>query len=133
VSLALTAQGDKRVVVGDKIYEYFPGQSVVTSIEVPVVSRVTRASATEPYLGLRLRFDPRTVAAAAAQMTLPASNGHGEAISIETVDPAIVDGLVRLVNLLDEPGLLPQIAPLVQQEHELDGATASQCKENLWI
>jgi AraC-like DNA-binding protein len=116
VSLALTAQGDKRVLVGDKIYEYFPGQSVVTSIEVPVVSRVTRASATEPYLGLRLRFDPRTVAAAAAQMNLPASNGHGEAISIETVDPAMVDGLVRLVNLLDDPDLLPRIAPLVEQE-----------------
>jgi hypothetical protein len=41
--------------------EYFPGQSLLT-VDMPVVSHVTRATTREPYLGLLLRLDPRSIA-----------------------------------------------------------------------
>jgi AraC-like DNA-binding protein len=118
LSLALTTQGDKRVVAGDKILDYFPGQSLLTTIDLPVVSHVTRATKREPYLGLLLKLDTRTIAIAASEMNLPQLNRRRvhEPISIERLDPALLDALRRLVDLLDDPILLPRLAPLIQQE-----------------
>ena len=114
----LTAQGDKQVMLGDRILDYFPGQSLVTTIDLPVVSHVTRATTHEPFLGLLLRLDARSIAIAATEMELPRPGrtcAH-EPISIETLDPGLLDALRRLVDLLDDPILLPRLAPLVQQE-----------------
>ena len=38
------AQGDKQVLLGDESIDYGPGQSMLTTIDLPVVSHVTRAS-----------------------------------------------------------------------------------------
>ena len=37
-------------------------------------------------------------------------------VSIERLDEALLDALVRLVELLEEPALGPRLAPLIQQE-----------------
>jgi transcriptional regulator GlxA family with amidase domain len=37
-------------------------------------------------------------------------------VSIERLDDALIDALVRLVKLLGEPALAPRLAPLIQQE-----------------
>src|SRR5207247_6877650 len=37
-------------------------------------------------------------------------------ISFEALDATLLDALVRLVNLLDEPTLVPRLAPLIHQE-----------------
>ncbi len=118
LSLALTTQGDKQVLVGDRIFEYFPGQSLLTTIDMPVVSHVTRATTQKPYLGLLLKLDARAIALVASEMNLPECDrtAAAEPISIETLDPALLDALRRLVDLLDDPVLLPRLAPLIQQE-----------------
>ena len=111
-------QGDKQVTVGDRILDYFPGQSLLTTIDLPVVSHVTRADTNEPYLGLLLRLDARSITLLASNMKLarPDRSRTDEPISIERLDPGLLDALRRLVNLLDEPLLLPRVAPLVEQE-----------------
>lgn len=118
LSLALTTQGDKRVLIGDKIFDYFPGQSLLTTIDLPAVSYVTRATTREPYLGLLLRLDARSIALAASEMKLPRPdrNDVHESVSIENLDPGLLDALRRLVDLLDDPLLLPRLALLIQQE-----------------
>jgi AraC-like DNA-binding protein len=118
LSLALTTQGDKQVMVGDRIIDYFPGQSLLTTIDFPVVSHVTRATTREPYLGLLLRLDARSVAQAAYEMKLPPPDRHAALgpVSIERLDPTLLDALLRLVDLLDDPVLLPRLAPLIEQE-----------------
>jgi transcriptional regulator GlxA family with amidase domain len=37
-------------------------------------------------------------------------------VSIERLDAVLLDALVRLVELLEEPALVPRLAPLIQQE-----------------
>jgi AraC-like DNA-binding protein len=116
--LIVTTQGDKQIMVGDKILDYVPGQSLLTTIDVPVVSHVTRATTREPYLGLLLKLDARSIALAASELNLPRPDAYRahEPISIERLEPALLDALRRLVELLDDPVLLPRLAPLVQQE-----------------
>ena len=97
---------------------YGPGQSMLTTIDLPVISHVTRASVHEPLLGLMLKLDNRHIMQTAAEMQLPPpSRVLGfRPISIETLDKALIGALVRLVKLLEEPVLVHRLAPLIQQE-----------------
>lgn len=119
LGLGLALQGDKRVTLGGQIYDYRPGQSLVTSIDLPVVAYVTRASAAEPYLGLHLALDSRRIAEVAVGMDLPRAAPGGDnarAISVVELDAGLTDALIRLVRLLAEPHLIAQLAPLIERE-----------------
>ena len=118
LGLGLVAQGDKQVMLGEEVISYGPGQSMLTTIDLPVISHVTRASVQEPLLGLMLKLDSQRIVQTAAEMQLP-SPARGSAyrpISIEVLDDALLGALVRLVKLLEEPALIDRLAPLIQQE-----------------
>src|ERR1700761_7588344 len=56
-SLGLVVQGAKRTVVGDRVFEYGEGDFVVTSVDLPIASRITRASEARPYLACGIALD----------------------------------------------------------------------------
>lgn len=118
LGLGIAVQGGKCVTLGEEVFNYGPGQSLVTSVDLPVVSYVTRASPVEPYLGVRLELDARTIAQLAAEMdfSAPLKAATSRAISVVTLDDGLLDVLIRLIRLLDEPHLISLIAPLIQQE-----------------
>ena len=57
LGIALTVQENKHVLLGDKDLSYGPGQSLLTTVDLPVSYHITRATATESYLGIMLKFD----------------------------------------------------------------------------
>jgi AraC-like DNA-binding protein len=118
LGLGVVAQGDKQVLLGGDSTDYGPGQSMLTTIDLPVVSHVTRASVREPFLGLMLTLDVRAIVQIASEMDLPRARRDEvyRSISFNALDAALHDALVRLVTLLDEPALVPRLAPLVQEE-----------------
>jgi AraC-like DNA-binding protein len=118
LGLGMTVQGGKRVTLSDEIFDYGPGQSLVTSVDLPVVSYVTRANPVDPYLGVRLELDGRTIAQVAAEMefSAPLTAATSRAMSIVTLDDGLLHALTRLIRLLEEPHLIPLIEPLIQQE-----------------
>ena len=116
--LGFTAQGNKRVMVAEEVISYGAGESMLATIDLPMISHVTRASVQEPFLGLVLKLESQRIVQTAVEMRLPSSS-KGTAyrrISIEVPDDALLNALVRLVKLLEEPALIDQLAPLVQQE-----------------
>jgi len=117
LGLAVVAQGGKQVLLGKEVINYGPGQSLLTTVDLPVISHVTRASVREPVLALMLALDARDIAQVAAEMRLPPPRRpSGPSIAVETLDAPLMEALVRLVKLLDEPALVPQLAPLIQRE-----------------
>lgn len=116
--LGVIAQGGKQVMLGDQVFDYTAGQSMLTTVDLPVVSSVTVATPAAPFLGLMLAIDPRAIVQLAAEMALTQSpkDCSYRAMSIGELDPLVLDALIRLVGLLDEPKLIPQVAPLIQQE-----------------
>src|SRR5712691_5180973 len=118
LGLGVVAQGGKQVLLGGESIDYGPGQSMLTTIDLPVVSHVTRASVREPFLGMMLTLDVRAIVQIASEMDLSQlrrDDVYGS-ISFKALDAALLDALIRLVALLDEPALVPRLAPLVQQE-----------------
>lgn len=131
--IALTVQGDKRVMLGDNVFNYGPGQALLMTADLPVASHVTRATAAEPYLGMVLLMESQSIVRLAAEMALPQppKEDSYRAISLEKLDAGISDALMRLLNLLDEPSLIPHVAPLIQQEvamRLLTGAHSSKLR-----
>ncbi len=118
LGLGLAVQGGKRVTLGNEVFDYEAGQSLITTVDLPVVSYVTRASSIEPYLGVRLELDVRIIAQLAAEMefAVPLQISTTRAMSVVTMDDGLKDALARLIRLLSEPQLIPLLAPLIQQE-----------------
>jgi len=118
LGVGVIAQGSKQVLLGDEVIDYAPGQSMMTTIDSPVVAHVTRANQREPFLGLFLTLDSRLITQLASEMELPRRQRERtyRSISVETLDAPLVDALVRLVQLLEEPALVPSLASLIQQE-----------------
>ena len=48
LGLGIVLQGQKEVLIRDKVYRYGAGQTMLTTIDLPAISRVTRASYHEP-------------------------------------------------------------------------------------
>ncbi len=118
LGLGITAQGEKQVTLGDKVLRFGPGQSLLTTVDLPVISHVTRASQGEPFLGVMLALDPQEVLQMAGRMKLPPPprDCAYQPMAVESLDAALLDAVLRLVTLIDDPILSPQLAPLIRQE-----------------
>ena len=60
--MAVIAQGAKRLAIGDRVYDYGPGQYLVASVDLPITGHYTHASADEPALGFGLILRPSAIA-----------------------------------------------------------------------
>ncbi|EKE73738.1 AraC family transcriptional regulator [Gallaecimonas xiamenensis] len=118
LGLAITVAGYKQTSIGDLVFDNSPGQSLLASVDIPVVAKVTQASPADPYLAIMLRLDPRLVMQVASQVTLPRAPKElsYSALSQGRLDSGMLEAVDRLVALLDTPELLPLVAPLTLQE-----------------
>ena len=55
-SVCLIAQGIKRVMLGGDVYVYDPHHFLITSVDLPAVCQIIKASREKPYLSLLLKL-----------------------------------------------------------------------------
>jgi AraC-like DNA-binding protein len=117
-AFCFVAQGGKHVLVGEEVLWYDPDHYLIFTVDLPVVFRVKEASEERPYFGLRLNLDPALVAS--VLMEAGAENRKGDAsvkaIGVNPVDADLLDAVVRLVRLADNPGGQKVLAPLIKRE-----------------
>jgi len=82
---------------------------------VPASGCVIKGSAAEPYVAFSLPLDPDALAGLVAE---EAGGGDGEVsgFGVGAVTPEIVDPCARLLALLDAPGDVPTLAPMIGRE-----------------
>ncbi|MEV6612947.1 AraC family transcriptional regulator [Streptomyces sp. NPDC051051] len=118
--LAVIAQGAKRLALGDRVYEYGAGQYLVASVDLPVTGQFTRARPEQPALGFGLTLEPSAVAELLLQAgpgdTPRPGGGTPSGIAVSDAPAALLDAVVRLLRLLDEPRDRAVLAPLVKRE-----------------
>ena len=71
-SLCLVAQGAKRVLLGGDLYVYDTHHFLITSVDLPAVWQIIKASREKPYLGLVLKLDRGAMSQLMADSHLPA-------------------------------------------------------------
>jgi AraC-like DNA-binding protein len=118
--LYFALQGAKRIMTGDRILESGAGDFVLGSLDLPVMGQVLLASPRAPYVAVAVKLEPAVIAALllevpAARATESAAN-DGEALMIGKTTAQMRDALLRLVRLLDAPGDIPLLAPMIERE-----------------
>jgi len=118
-AFCVLAQGSKRVLLGDDVYIYDSSQYLVVAQNLPVSGQVVDASPEAPYLGLRLSFDVKDIAALGLDLQLDAALPNRRSprgIFTGDLSTTLLDPLLRLTRLLDTPEDLPALAPLITRE-----------------
>jgi AraC-like DNA-binding protein len=117
-SLCIIAQGSKEVLLGESRYQYDPAHYLLATVELPRVSQVLEASQKRPYLSLRLALDPNLVSAVLVEAGYTASRDAApmRAIDVNPLDARLLDAVVRLVRLLDDPDEAAILQPLIMRE-----------------
>jgi AraC-like DNA-binding protein len=115
--LGLVVQGAKRTVVGDRVFEYGAGDFVITSVDLPIASRIVRASPDRPYLACGLTLQPGAIAALLLEAPgvddlVAAPCGMG----VHAAPAELLEAAGRLLRLLDAPRDAPVLRPLVERE-----------------
>lgn len=104
-SICVVLQGSKKVIVGESIYTYSPGEYIVASVEVPVTGQIMKASKEEPYICLMLELEPSMIFDVLKD-TPNFKNQNGATKSgtyVSTVEPGMFEAMVRLVKTMDTP------------------------------
>lgn len=117
-SICLTAQGAKRVVLGDDAYVYDAHHFLITSVDLPTVWQVIEASREKPCLGLVMKLDQREISQLMADSNLPPPRPQQSSRGMATgeVTLPLLTAFQRLIDLLDEPKDIPILGPIIQRE-----------------
>lgn len=117
-ALCVIAQGSKETSLGDRLYQYDASHYLITTTELPIASRIVEASAAQPYLGVVLRLDPVLVSSVMVEAGHPVSHDTPgvSSFNVSQLDSALLDAVVRLIQLLDAPDEARFLAPLVNRE-----------------
>jgi AraC-like DNA-binding protein len=117
-SLLLIPQGKKRVDLGRQSYIFGESTFLLTSIELPIVSRVCAASVEKPYLAFFLKLDMGMVRdvlhSEEVRIPAPPVGTRGMVLGEATVE--LLSPCSRMVQLLHTPQDVPFFGKLLQRE-----------------
>jgi AraC-like DNA-binding protein len=116
--VTVIAQGRKRVELGHKVFLYDSSRYLLTSIDLPVVSRVIEATEEAPCLALSIQLEIPVVRELLGreeiQVAETPTGSAGMATGETTVD--FLSACCRLVDLLQAPQDIPFLSGLIQRE-----------------
>ncbi|UGB33694.1 AraC family transcriptional regulator (plasmid) [Metabacillus sp. B2-18] len=117
-SFCIIVQGEKEVWLGEEYFRYGPWDYIVASIDLPVTGQVIKASADSPYLALKLEISPSEILEVLDTIDIHSgrSKNPKRAMFISEVVPSLLDAVIRLAWLLDNPKHIPILAPLFKKE-----------------
>ncbi len=117
-SLVVNVQGEKFINLGKATYQMDGSNFLLTSVNLPVMSKVLMATKERPMLALILKLEMSMVREILSQQEILALGENKEArgMAIGVSSAELLDACCRMVDLLDTPQDIPFLGPLVQRE-----------------
>ena len=117
-SLLVIPRGKKRVDLGKQSYVFGESTFLLTSIELPIVSRVCAASVEKPYLAFFLKLDMGLVRDVlhSEEVHVPAPPAGTRGMVLGEVTVELLAPCSRMVQLLRTPQDVPFFGKLLQRE-----------------
>src|SRR6478752_10451340 len=117
-SLLVIPQGKKRVDLGKQSYVFGESTFLLTSIELPIISRVCAASVKKPYLAFFLKLEMGMVRdvlhSEEVHIPAPSVGTRGMVLGEATIE--LLAPCLRMVQLLHTPQDVPFFGKLLQRE-----------------
>jgi AraC-like DNA-binding protein len=117
-AFCIIAQGSKQVMLGEEIFRYDSGHYLISTVDLPITSQVVEASRDKPYFSFRLNLDTALVASVMMESGIEIKKGDPsvKAMDVSSTDADMLDAIVRLARLLDTPGEIQVLGPLIIRE-----------------
>jgi AraC-like DNA-binding protein len=115
-SLCIIAQGAKTVSLGERRLHYDPFRCLVASVDLALIGQVTAAAPDHPYLCCKIDIDQAVLADLIIAESSALPPGDPSPLAVHPIGPDLLDAASRLLRLLDRPGSIAVLAPLVQRE-----------------
>lgn len=117
-SLCFIAQGLKEILLAQESFEYGPADYLISSMDLPVVGQVIKASPNAPYLSLKLEFTQSQILEVIhdSDIQITPKENTKRALFVGQIELSILDAILRLVRLLDNPKDIPFLAPIYTKE-----------------
>jgi AraC-like DNA-binding protein len=117
-SLAVVAQGRKRIDLGRTTFIFDQSRFLLTSLDLPVISQVIEARKELPYLGFLLKLEMPVVRELLSreEIQAPEAPPDGPAMATGETTAELLDACCRLVDLLNAPQDIPFLSGLIQRE-----------------
>jgi AraC-like DNA-binding protein len=117
-SVTVIAQGRKRVELGRNIFIYDASRFLLTSVDLPVISRVIEASEKVPCLALSLKLEMPMVREVLSREEIQVAESPSDSPGMATGETTaeFLSACCRLVDLLDMPRDIPFLSGLIQRE-----------------
>jgi hypothetical protein len=112
------AQGRKRVDLGRTTFIYDASRFLLTSVDLPVVSRVIEASEKAPCLALSLKLEMPVVRELLSREEIQVAEAPSDSPGMATGETTVefLSACCRLVDLLATPRDVPFLSGLIQRE-----------------
>ena len=116
--VSVIAQGRKRVELGRTTFIYDASRFLLTSVDLPVVSRVIEATEAQPFLALSLKLDMPLVRELLSREEIQVAEAPSDSPGMATGETTVefLGACCRLVDLLDTPRDIPFLSGLIQRE-----------------
>jgi AraC-like DNA-binding protein len=116
--VTVIAQGRKRVDLGRATFIYGPSRFLLTSVDLPVVSRVIEASEKVPCLALSLKLEIPMVRELLSREEIRVAEAPADSPGMATGETTVefLSACCRLVDLLRAPQDVPFLSGLIQRE-----------------
>ena len=117
-SFCIIVQGSKELLLGKERFRYDASRYLLVSAGLPVIGRILEGTKERPYLAVRIGFDCGIVTTALMETGLlaPRVSRSIKAIAVSRLDANLLDGVVRLLRLVDAPRDYSALAPLAIRE-----------------
>lgn len=118
-ALCIVVQGEKELSLSDNRYVYGPQDYLFTSVRMPVIGRVIKASTEKPYLALKIEISPEELyeVIETSQGALITETKHVErGMFVSQLDSSLLDAVTRFANLVERPNDIHMLAPLYKKE-----------------
>lgn len=117
-SLCIVVQGVKDVWLAQEHFRYGPADYLVASVDLPVTGQVMEASSDVPYLSLKLEFTPSQILEVLtdSEIRVGQKENAKRAMFVSQMELSLLDAVIRLARLLDNPKDVPILAPLFTKE-----------------
>ncbi len=114
--VSLILQGEKQLSIGDEILTYRAGHTFTAALDLPVLGKITEASANRPYLAISLAIEAEIVSCLTINMPDSIHRADRKGFAVDPADRDLLDAWSRMLQLIDRSEEVGIMAPLLERE-----------------
>lgn len=114
--LHFVLQGSKTLSIGDRLTSYESGTYFIVPVDVPATGDIFPAKDGHPYLATSLTLEPNIVASLLGGSGMALDHSQADCFSPTRAPAEMVDAWLRMLRLIDRPGDMGVMAPLIERE-----------------